>query len=87
MALYNYLYAKNTGGKWILRVEDTDVVGYLFQLLKTRATKARARFVARPAPYPVPLMESEKSLTGQAWNMTTVGTRHGPPFLAARSEG
>ncbi|KAI0825292.1 glutamyl-tRNA synthetase [Trametes gibbosa] len=23
-ALYNYLYAKRTGGKWILRIEDTD---------------------------------------------------------------
>ncbi|KAI0762511.1 glutamyl-tRNA synthetase [Fomes fomentarius] len=23
-ALYNYLYAKKTGGKWILRIEDTD---------------------------------------------------------------
>ena len=23
-ALYNYLYAKNTGGKIILRIEDTD---------------------------------------------------------------
>lgn len=26
-ALYNYLYAKKTGGKWILRIEDTDRVG------------------------------------------------------------
>jgi glutamyl-tRNA synthetase len=26
MALYNHLYAKKTGGKWILRVEDTDAV-------------------------------------------------------------
>lgn len=25
-ALYNYLYAKKTGGKWILRIEDTDRV-------------------------------------------------------------
>ncbi|THU78524.1 glutamyl-tRNA synthetase [Dendrothele bispora CBS 962.96] len=24
MALYNYLYARKTGGKWILRIEDTD---------------------------------------------------------------
>ncbi|KAJ6544799.1 hypothetical protein DFH09DRAFT_928025 [Mycena vulgaris] len=24
MALYNHLYAKKTGGKWILRIEDTD---------------------------------------------------------------
>ncbi len=23
-ALYNYLYARKTGGKWILRIEDTD---------------------------------------------------------------
>jgi glutamyl-tRNA synthetase len=26
MALYNHLYAKKNGGKWILRVEDTDSV-------------------------------------------------------------
>ena len=25
-ALYNYLYAKKLGGKWILRIEDTDPV-------------------------------------------------------------
>ena len=25
-ALYNYLYARKTGGKWILRIEDTDRV-------------------------------------------------------------
>lgn len=25
-ALYNYLYAKKLGGKWILRIEDTDAV-------------------------------------------------------------
>lgn len=26
MALYNHLYSKKLGGKWILRVEDTDLV-------------------------------------------------------------
>lgn len=26
MALYNYLYARKFGGKWILRIEDTDMV-------------------------------------------------------------
>ncbi|KAG6829377.1 hypothetical protein H0H87_011588 [Tephrocybe sp. NHM501043] len=26
MALYNYLYAKKVGGKWMMRVEDTDAV-------------------------------------------------------------
>jgi len=31
MALYNHLYARKLGGKWILRVEDTDLV-CLFQL-------------------------------------------------------
>jgi glutamyl-tRNA synthetase len=25
-ALYNYLYAKKLGGKWLLRIEDTDTV-------------------------------------------------------------
>ena len=29
-ALYNYLFAKKHGGKWILRIEDTDAVCYLF---------------------------------------------------------
>src|SRR4051794_26719128 len=27
-ALYNYLYAKHTGGKFLLRLEDTDQVGW-----------------------------------------------------------
>ncbi|KAJ7104271.1 hypothetical protein B0H15DRAFT_766942 [Mycena belliarum] len=29
MALYNHLYAKKTGGKWILRIEDTDSTRYV----------------------------------------------------------
>ena len=28
-ALYNYLYAKKTGGKFILRIEDTDQARYV----------------------------------------------------------
>lgn len=28
-ALYNYLYARKFGGKWILRVEDTDTVSFI----------------------------------------------------------
>lgn len=33
MALYNHLYARKNGGKWIMRVEDTDAVrlGCLFE--------------------------------------------------------
>lgn len=30
MALYNYLFAKKHGGKWIMRVEDTDTVSIDF---------------------------------------------------------
>jgi hypothetical protein len=26
MALYNYLYSRKLGGKWIVRIEDTDAV-------------------------------------------------------------
>lgn len=29
-ALYNYLYARKLGGKWILRIEDTDAVRVTF---------------------------------------------------------
>ncbi|KAJ7674203.1 glutamyl-tRNA synthetase [Mycena rosella] len=29
MALYNHLYAKKTGGKWILRIEDTDTTRFV----------------------------------------------------------
>ncbi|KAL1714692.1 hypothetical protein EV715DRAFT_257035, partial [Schizophyllum commune] len=29
MAAYNYLYAKKTGGKWIMRVEDTDATRFV----------------------------------------------------------
>lgn len=28
-ALFNHLFARNMGGKWLLRVEDTDRVGHL----------------------------------------------------------
>lgn len=31
-ALYNYLYAKKMGGKWILRIEDTDAVCAMVEL-------------------------------------------------------
>lgn len=45
MALYNYLYARKFGGKWILRIEDTDTVSLdsltlhviLLRILKTRS--------------------------------------------------
>jgi glutamyl/glutaminyl-tRNA synthetase len=30
MALYNHLYAKKAGGKWIMRVEDTDAVSTFY---------------------------------------------------------
>ncbi|KAK7047572.1 Glutamate--tRNA ligase mitochondrial [Paramarasmius palmivorus] len=29
MALYNYLYARKHGGKWIMRIEDTDTTRYV----------------------------------------------------------
>lgn len=31
-ALYNHLYAKKLGGKWLLRIEDTDAVSNIHQL-------------------------------------------------------
>ena len=31
-ALYNHLYAKKLGGKWILRIDDTDAVCLLVGL-------------------------------------------------------
>ena len=32
-ALYNYLYAKKHGGKWIMRIEDTDTVRVVCSIL------------------------------------------------------
>lgn len=29
MALYNHLFARKHGGKWLLRIEDTDMVRIL----------------------------------------------------------
>jgi len=29
MALYNHLFARKHGGKWVLRIEDTDAVSQL----------------------------------------------------------
>ncbi len=34
-ALFNYLYAKSTGGSFVLRVEDTDKVGDYTQLARS----------------------------------------------------
>ncbi len=33
MALYNHLFAKKHGGRWILRIEDTDSVSSFISLL------------------------------------------------------
>lgn len=33
-ALYNHLFAKKHGGKWILRIEDTDAVGSVLNSLQ-----------------------------------------------------
>lgn len=33
-ALYNHLFAKKHGGKWILRIEDTDAVSSMFNSLQ-----------------------------------------------------
>lgn len=30
-ALFNYLFARSTGGAFILRIEDTDRVSYLYK--------------------------------------------------------
>ena len=32
-ALFNHLYARKLGGKWILRIEDTDAVKFLAESL------------------------------------------------------
>ena len=38
MALYNFLFARRHGGKWIMRVEDTDAVCHiLFTALDVHA--------------------------------------------------
>jgi len=33
-ALYNHLFAKKHGGKWILRIEDTDAVSFILLSLQ-----------------------------------------------------
>lgn len=33
MALYNHLFAKKHGGKWVLRIEDTDAVRRRYALV------------------------------------------------------
>ncbi|PIL30834.1 hypothetical protein GSI_07002 [Ganoderma sinense ZZ0214-1] len=44
-ALYNYLYAKKTGGEWILRIEDTDRVRSHFTLPSAALTHLQSRAV------------------------------------------
>lgn len=47
-ALYNHLYAKKLGGKWLLRVDDTDAVSVLLlgrALFQTNFCAHQTRFV------------------------------------------
>ena len=59
-ALFNYLYAKRTGGQFLLRIEDTDQVGYL-EIMKN-GRKLFSRTASRTVPQP--LIEQEKNYRG-----------------------
>jgi glutamyl-tRNA synthetase len=46
MALYNYLYSRKLGGKWIVRIEDTDAVRAAFIFRSgTHAAYNQTRYV------------------------------------------
>ena len=44
-ALYNHLFAKKHGGKWILRIEDTDSVSSMLLLSQRNLMKVQTRYV------------------------------------------
>ena len=56
-ALYNHLYARKLGGKWILRIEDTDAV----RLQRSSASQFNQSL--REGQYLVQWME-----LGELWN-------------------
>ena len=81
-ALYNYLFARRLGGKWLLRIEDTDAVSCLVtspivSLLKVlRHVLFQERLTGFVPPW-----------NGLDWNMTMVGgmSRHlNPTHLGLR---
>lgn len=47
-ALFNHLFSRKHGGKWILRVEDTDSVGCQFFLHVAEKTYARSKTRYKP---------------------------------------
>ena len=66
-ALYNYLYARKHGGKWILRIEDTDAVSF------AREVACRVLKVPhRQELYRVLSRAFGVHWNGLGWSMTTV---------------
>jgi hypothetical protein len=70
MALYNHLYAKKTGGKWIMRVEDTDAVSTL--CTESSSLRSDDLLYHRQGLYPELWTKLGKPLTGLVYAMTTV---------------
>ena len=75
-ALYNYLYARKHGGKWILRIEDTDAVSESATnalWLKTYVHISSVAHHYRHVLYPEQSTASVRHWSGRDWNMTMVG--------------
>ena len=74
-ALFNHLYARKLGGKWVLRIEDTDAVRVVGSIMGVRIEPQR---IGRQDTFQARWKGSERHWSGLAWITTTVSGR---PFV------
>ena len=70
-ALYNYLYAKKHGGKWMMRIEDTDAVSSITRWFLNPG-KLSWLLGDRRDTFPVLSRVSETRWLGRVWSMILV---------------
>ena len=70
--LFNHLYARKLGRKWVLRIEDTDAVRLVGSILDVRIGLQR---IGRQDTFRARWKGSERHWSGLAWITTTVSGR------------
>jgi glutamyl-tRNA synthetase len=73
-ALYNHLFAKKHGGKWILRIEDTDAVSFILLSLQQGLMYLQTRYV----PTAVDGVRNALAWAGLPYDFGTVHIHHVP---------
>lgn len=88
-ALYNHLLARKLGGKWVLRIEDTDQVRPSLHLyretIETRASDAHSSY--RLAMLKARSIPSSGHYSGRNWTMTKVCTPTFSPIDSSLRDG